>query len=65
MDAGPQAYAEPEEPEPKVLPAPGEPASIWDLHAWVPEAAAAVQGRRVSLITWDFQLGGESLSPSC
>ena len=57
-DAGPQAYDEPDEPETKVLPTPGQPASIWDLHAWVPEAAAAVQGRRVSLITWDFELAG-------
>ena len=57
-DAGPQAYDEPDEPEAKVLPTPGQPASIWDLHTWVPEAAAAVQGRRVSLITWDFELAG-------
>ena len=39
-----------------VLPTPGEPPSIWDLHTWVPEAARAVQGRRTCLVVWHFQL---------
>ena len=36
--------------------APGEPASIWELHPFVPAAAHAVRDDRPCLITWHFQL---------
>lgn len=50
-DLSPDEYAT--EPE---LPRPGRPVSIWELHPWVPTAAAAVRNDRVCLVVWHFQL---------
>ncbi len=33
-----------------------DPPSIWEMHSWVPAAAAAVMGERVCLVIWHFQL---------
>ncbi|MEO5852300.1 MAG: class I SAM-dependent methyltransferase [Nocardioides sp.] len=56
LEVGAAQQDEPTEPPaPPALPVPGEPPSIWALHAWVPEAAHAVHGRRRCLVVWDFE----------